>query len=234
MLDAIDREYWSQGRAVIGVDEVGRGALAGSVAAGAVFLRSDPGIEGIDDSKKLSPKKRENLAPQIEEKTVWAVRFVDSRFIDEYGIQESTFQAMRQAVDALKMRVPVQELESAIVLVDGTMVIPTLEVFLAAEQRAVVNGDEKSLAIAAASIVAKVSRDGLMTDFYDKQWPVYGFRDHKGYGTEEHLRALKEHGPCPVHRRSFAPLRTKEEKKEEDVKSFGFKPVWTAEDLKPR
>jgi ribonuclease HII len=179
---------------VAGVDEAGRGPLAGPVVAAAVIL--DPGrpIRGLADSKVLSPDRREVLAERIRERAIaWSTGQADVGEIDTINILHATMLAMSRAVAALKV-LP----EEA--LVDGNR-CPTLE----CRVRAIVKGDRDVKAISAASIIAKTTRDAMLREF-DKLYPVYGFAQHKGYCTPEHLAALDRHGPCPLHRRSFAPV----------------------------
>lgn len=178
-------------RLICGIDEAGRGPLAGPVAAAAVILPNDCMIEGLDDSKKLTEKKREALYDVIcREAVAYAVAMVDHQTIDEINILEATFVAMRQAVEQL----PVQPDFS---LVDGNrskgLPIPFA---------CVVGGDAISPSIAAASVLAKVTRDRYMVEM-DEKYPVYGFARHKGYGSKAHYEALLEHGPCPIHRKTF-------------------------------
>lgn len=179
---------------VAGIDEAGRGPLAGPVVAAAVIL--DPGrrIRGLADSKVLSPERREELALLIHERSVaWAIGSADVAEIDRLNILHATMLAMSRAVAAL----PVAPEEA---LVDGNR-CPTL----ACRVRAIVKGDRDVKAISAASILAKTTRDAMLRDL-DRRYPGYGFAQHKGYGTPEHLAALERHGPCPEHRRSFAPV----------------------------
>lgn len=183
-------------RRVAGVDEAGRGPLAGPVAVAAVILDPARPIEGLDDSKKLSAARRDALFDEIREHALaWHVCLVSAAEIDRINILQATFEGMRRCV---------AELQPAPVLVriDGHQVPPGLG--LAAE--ALVGGDGLDAAIGAASILAKVARDRWM-DALDLQHPGYGFARHKGYPTREHLEALQRLGPCPEHRRSFAPLR---------------------------
>ena len=184
---------------VAGVDEAGRGPLAGPVVAAAVVL--DPGghWDGLDDSKKVAPERREELYARVlceARAFAWAV--VGPRTIDRVNIRRASLEAMRRAV----CRLP---LTPTLVLVDGDALVPQL----ALPQQAVVGGDARLLSIAAASIVAKVVRDRIMTSL-DTVWPGYGFARHKGYGTPEHLAALERLGPCPLHRYSFAPVAVQE------------------------
>ena len=185
-----EREY--DGCSLIcGVDEAGRGPLAGPVAAGAVILPKDCTILYLNDSKKLSEKRREELFLEIREKAVsYSVGIVGPERIDEINILQATYEAMRQAVSGLGV---VPDL-----LLNDAVTIPELAI----PQIPIIKGDAKSVSIAAASILAKVTRDHLMEE-YDRQFPQYGFAKHKGYGTAAHVAAIREFGPCPIHRRSF-------------------------------
>ncbi|WCJ60134.1 ribonuclease HII [Fontisphaera persica] len=185
-----------------GVDEAGRGALAGPVVAAAVILPEawiregmPAALKGLNDSKQLSPAQRERYFALLTETpgVLHAVALVEAELVDQLNILKATHLAMRRAVESLQP--PPDH-----VLVDGRPV-PVL----GPQQTALVKGDSLSYSIAAASIVAKVTRDHLMNEL-DPQFPQYGFAVHKGYGTAQHLQALAEHGPCPLHRRSFAPL----------------------------
>ena len=185
-----EREYDSEGL-IAGVDEAGRGPLAGPVVAAAVILHPGAEILGINDSKKLSEKKRETLYPEILDKAMaLGIGIVSAARIDEINILQATYEAMRKAVEGLCF-------SPDLLLVDA-VTIPGLAV----KQVPIIKGDAKSLSIGAASIVAKVTRDRLMREL-DAIYPQYGFEGHKGYGTAAHIAALKEFGPCPVHRRSF-------------------------------
>lgn len=176
---------------ICGVDEAGRGPLAGPVAAGAVILSQGCEILYLNDSKKLSEKKREKLYLEIEEKAIsFAVGLVGPERIDEINILQATYEAMRMAVWRLK-HVPG-------VLLNDAVTIPGLSVL----QVPIIKGDALSVSIAAASIMAKVARDRMMVQ-YDKLFPEYGFAKHKGYGTAAHVAAIREFGPCPIHRMSF-------------------------------
>lgn len=185
-------ELWEGGAELVaGVDEAGRGPLAGPVVAAAVVLPRELSIEGIDDSKKLSGAKREEFFDLISgEAVAVGVGSVSEKVIDEINILNATHRAMREALDALEVR-------PSHVLVDGNAV-PSLEI----PQTALNQGDRRSTAIAAASIVAKVTRDRLLIEM-DARYPGYGFAKHKGYGTPEHISALMRLGPCEIHRRSF-------------------------------
>ncbi len=179
---------------IAGVDEAGRGPLAGPVFAAAVILDPDRPIAGLRDSKTLSARRRESLADAIRRDALaWAIASADVAEIDTLNILQATMLAMRRAVAALSI-------EPAEVLVDGTH-CPKVRFAV----RAIVKGDRDVAAISAASILAKTARDALLCEL-DLQYPHYGFAQHKGYGTAEHLVALLLHGPCPVHRRSFAPV----------------------------
>lgn len=177
---------------ICGVDEAGRGPLAGPVCAAAVILPDECEIEGLNDSKKLSEKKREELFPIIKEKAIaYAIAFGTVEEIEEVNILEATYIAMNRAIDSLKTR-------ADYALIDGNRVPKGIKI----PCETVVKGDSKSLSVAAASVLAKVTRDRLMLD-YDKEYPEYKFAAHKGYGTKAHYEAIKEHGVCPIHRLSF-------------------------------
>ena len=178
-------------RFICGVDEAGRGPLAGPVFAAAVIMDREIIIEGVRDSKKLTPKKREKLFEEIiKESIAYSVAMVDSKVIDEININNATFLAMKNAIENLKI-------EPDIVLVDGYK-IPNLGF----NQRAIIKGDRKSYSIACASILAKVSRDRYIVEISSK-YPLYKFEKHKGYGTKEHIEILQKYGPCEIHRISF-------------------------------
>ena len=185
---------------VAGVDEAGRGPLAGPVVAAAVILPDDAELpEGVNDSKKLTAAVRKKLLKEIKENEAirWSVGIVDAAKIDEVNILNATHLAMKIAVEGLQPDVDY-------CLVDGLPVHG-----LPVEHRAIVKGDSRSYSIAAASIIAKETRDDMMAE-YDEAYPGYGFAKHKGYGTKAHIEALKELGPCEIHRRSFAPVREAE------------------------
>ena len=186
-------------RYIVGVDEVGRGPLAGPVVCAAVVMPLDEAelIVGVDDSKKLSAKKREELAKLIKEKAIaYTMVEVSEKMIDEINILEATKLGMKQAIETLVLPEELQA-KPEIVLTDGNM---TLDVAL--PQHSVVHGDALSYSIGAASIIAKVYRDGLMDEFA-KLYPHYGFEQNKGYGTAAHIKGIKEYGLCPIHRRTF-------------------------------
>lgn len=180
---------------VCGVDEAGRGPLAGPVFAAAVILDPRRPIEGLRDSKKLSEAKRDQLAPLIREHAVaWAIAECSCEEIDSINILQATMLAMRRAVEALSTL-------PTIALIDGNR-CPEMSV----RAHAIVEGDDKVNAISAASILAKTARDAALVRLHDL-YPQYGFDQHKGYGTALHLERLRQHGPSPAHRRSFAPVR---------------------------
>ena len=180
---------------VCGVDEAGRGPLAGPVSAAAVILDPDHPIEGLADSKKLSARQRDQLVPVIHEHALaWAVAYADAEEIDRLNILQATLLAMRRAVQAL-------HIQPQRVLVDGLYCPQT-----GIPSRAIVKGDSKVAAISAASILAKTARDALMLQLHE-QYPLYGFAGHKGYPTAAHLAALRAHGVSDVHRKSFRPVR---------------------------
>lgn len=180
---------------ICGVDEAGRGPLAGPVSAAAVILDPARPIEGLNDSKKLSERKRDLLAPVIRERALaWSVAWAEVNEIDSLNILQATLLAMKRAVLAL----PIQPHQ---VLVDGLYSPQT-----GIPSEAIVKGDSKVAAISAASILAKTARDELMLQLHE-QYPHYGFAEHKGYPTASHLAALREHGVSDVHRRSFRPVR---------------------------
>ena len=206
----IEKKLWQKGFIfTAGLDEVGRGPLAGPVCAAAVLINSKfetlnskqtqnskLKIQDIRDSKKLSAKKREEwyefltTCPGIK----WGVALVSEKIIDQINILEATKLAMKRAIEALKI-------EPNYLLIDGNFLLEDLNI----SQKAITRGDEKVFSCAAASIIAKVTRDRLM-EKYDKKYPEYGFAKHKGYGTKEHMLAIKKYGACPIHRLSFAPL----------------------------
>lgn len=190
-MSVYEEEAYEQGYTwVAGLDEAGRGPLAGPVAAAAVILDPDKPIYGVNDSKQLSPKRRAELKLEIEEKAIAVgVGLVDAQTIDEINILEATKLAMKKALEALKVK-------PQLLLIDAL----TLPVDL--PQRGIIKGDALSVSIAAASIIAKETRDALLLD-YDAKYPEYGFASHKGYGTKAHVQAIKEHGPLSIHRRSF-------------------------------
>lgn len=188
----IEDELFSRGIGVIcGVDEAGRGPLAGPVCAAAVILPPHLELPGLNDSKKLSDKKRRELFPLIQEQAIaYGIAFADHQEIDEMNILQATYLAMQRAIDQL-------EGKADLALIDGNRAkdfgLPV---------QTVVKGDSRSASIAAASILAKVTRDDYMLEMA-KQYPEYGFEIHKGYGTKAHYEALRTHGACPIHRKTF-------------------------------
>ncbi len=193
----IEREVRARGfRSVAGVDEVGRGALFGPVFAAAVILSQDRPIRGLNDSKQLDAERREVLAERIRERAVaWAVAAVDAATIDRVNIYQASRLAMKLAVEKLQ---PVADF----------LLIDALYLDVPIAQRALIHGDARCQAIAAASIVAKVARDACMCE-WDAVFPHYGLARHKGYSTPEHSDALSSHGPSPLHRLSFEPVRSR-------------------------
>lgn len=176
---------------ICGIDEAGRGPLAGPVVAGAVILPVHCEILFLNDSKKVSEKRREALYEEVAEKAVsYGVGIVNPGRIDEINILQATYEAMRQALSELEIKPDI--------LLNDAVRIPDVDV----EQIPIVKGDARSVSIAAASIMAKVTRDHMMIE-YDKLYPQYGFAKHKGYGTPAHIAALKKYGPCPIHRKTF-------------------------------
>ncbi len=189
-LCAYEKEYAAY-RLICGIDEAGRGSLAGPVAAGAVILPKGCRIMHINDSKKLSPGRREELYDIIMEQAVAVgTGLVSEQVIDEENILNATYRAMKMAVGNLNVK-------PDLLLIDAVK-IPEISI----KQVPIIKGDAKSQSIAAASIIAKVTRDRLM-ERYDQLYPGYGFAQHKGYGTAAHIRAIRELGPCPIHRRTF-------------------------------
>ncbi len=189
----IEKAFRAKGYSfVCGVDEAGRGPLAGPVCAAAVVFDGETVIEGINDSKKLSEKKREALFDVIKEKALaYGIAFASVEEIEEYNILEATYLAMNRAIEQLGDKVD-------FALIDGNRLPKNIKV----DCETVVKGDAKSTSIAAASILAKVTRDRLLLE-YDEKYPQYGFKKHKGYGTAEHMQAIKKHGISEVHRPSF-------------------------------
>ncbi|MCR4650850.1 MAG: ribonuclease HII [Lachnospiraceae bacterium] len=189
-ISAYEREYASVGL-ICGIDEVGRGPLAGPVVAGAVILPKDCDILYINDSKKLSERKREELYDIIMEKAVaTGLGYSSPEVIDEINILQATYRAMREAIANLGVKPDI--------LLNDAVTIPEVDI----RQVPIIKGDAKSISIGAASIIAKVTRDRLMVK-YGEIYPQYDLASNKGYGTAAHIAALKEYGPCPIHRRSF-------------------------------
>ena len=187
---SFEREYGDH-QAICGIDEVGRGPFAGPVVAAAVILPKDCDILYLNDSKKLSEKKRELLYDEIYEKAVAiGIGMSSEEVIDEINILQATYEAMRQAVSRLSVQPQL--------LLNDAVTIPEIQI----PQVPIIKGDAKSVSIAAASIVAKVTRDRMMEE-YDKVLPEYGFASNKGYGSAAHIEALKKYGPSPIHRKTF-------------------------------
>lgn len=181
---------------IAGVDEVGRGPLAGPVAAAAVILPREFCLAGVNDSKALSEKKRQSLVGKIKQEALaWSVAVISPGYIDQVNILNATREAMRMAIKALR---PVPDF----LLIDAVK-IPDITI----NQLPIIKGDALSISIACASIIAKVERDEMMK-VYDSLYPNYGFARHKGYATREHMLALQQYGPCPIHRRSFEPIKS--------------------------
>ena len=200
-----EQNIFNQGyKSIGGLDEAGRGPLAGPVVAACVvilpkFCYADiefSDLRMINDSKKLSAKKREELFKAIQESSLEVgIGICDHETIDRINIFQASFLAMKKALSALKKK-------PDFIVLDGKFLIPNVSY----KQKAIIHGDQKIFSIAAASIVAKVTRDRIMLEFHER-FPEYGFNKHKGYGTRLHLERLKKYGPCPIHRKSFAPVR---------------------------
>lgn len=192
-LKKIEEEIYSEGNELIcGIDEAGRGPLAGPVVVAAVVMPKDSMIEGVNDSKKISEKKRELLYEKIiEEAITYGVGIIDQKEIDKINILNATKEGLTMAVSELDPK-------PNFIIVDALNKINTLGI----PYKSIVKGDAKCYSIAAASIIAKVTRDRIMRQ-WDEVYPQYGFGKHKGYGTAEHIKAIKEHGICPLHRMSF-------------------------------
>ena len=177
---------------ICGIDEAGRGPLAGPVVVGAVILPENSFIEGVNDSKKVSEKKREKLYDEITSEAIaWGVGIVDQNEIDEINILNATKKAVTMAISSLKVK-------PDLILVDALTNIDTCGI----PYKSIIKGDAKEYSIAAASIIAKVTRDRIMRQ-WDEVFPEYGFKGHKGYGTKKHIEAIKEYGPCMLHRKTF-------------------------------
>lgn len=189
----IDEEFFKKGvKYVAGIDEAGRGPLAGPVVVACVIMPEDSMIEGVNDSKKISEKKREALYEKIKEEAIsYGVGIVNQDEIDELNILRATKKALTMALKEM-------ETKPNVILVDALTGIDTLGI----PYKSIIKGDANSYSIAAASIIAKVTRDRIMRE-WDKVYPEYGFAGHKGYGTAKHIAAIKEYGLCPLHRRTF-------------------------------
>ena len=177
---------------IAGIDEAGRGPLAGPVVVGVVILPKDSMIEGVNDSKKVSEKKREKIYEEITKNAIsWSVGIADQNEIDDINILQATKLALKRAIEGL-------EIKPDLILVDALTNIDTHGI----PYKSIIKGDAKEYSIAAASIIAKVTRDRMMYE-YDKIYPEYGFAGHKGYGTAKHIAAIKQNGPCILHRKTF-------------------------------
>ena len=180
---------------IAGVDEAGRGPLAGPVVAACAVIPLDYPFYYLNDSKKMSEKRREALFEVLQKEAIaFGIGIVSPERIDEINILQATYEAMREALKDMERRFSL----SPNILLNDAVTIPGIPI----PQKAIVHGDAKSLSIAAASVLAKVTRDHIMLE-YDEQYPKYGFKQHKGYGTKVHREAILTHGPCPIHRRSF-------------------------------
>ena len=193
VLKEIENEWHQKGKKLVcGIDEAGRGPLAGPVVVAAVIMPEDSFIEGVNDSKKISEKKREKLYEEITQSAIaWGVGIIDQNEIDDINILNATKKGLTTALMELKEK-------PDIILVDALTKIDTLGI----QYESIIKGDAKSYSIAAASIIAKVTRYRIMRQ-WDEIYPQYGFEKHKGYGTKMHIEAIKEYGLCPLHRRSF-------------------------------
>ena len=179
---------------IAGLDEAGRGALFGPVVAAAVILNPKRRIVGLDDSKKLVAERRGELAPRIREHALaWSVAEIDAQRIDAWNIYQASRQAMTAALDQLS-------------ILPDYLLLDAIKLDVLIEQKSLIHGDARSVSIAAASILAKTHRDARMQE-WDAVYPQYGLAQHKGYATADHLEALRQHGPSPLHRHSFAPVR---------------------------
>lgn len=192
-LKKIENDFHKKGiQYIAGIDEAGRGPLAGPVVVGVVIMKPDSFIEGINDSKKISEKKRELLYEKIISEAIdWSVGIIDQKEIDQINILNATKKALTMAIQNLSIK-PDQ------IIVDALENINTLKI----PYTSVIKGDAKIYSVSVASIIAKVTRDRIMRE-YDTVYPQYGFAGHKGYGTAKHIQAIKEYGPCPLHRRTF-------------------------------
>ena len=201
LLKEEENKLYDQGiEYICGIDEAGRGPLAGPVVVGAVIMPKDSFIEGVNDSKKISEKKREKIFEQIKEEAIaYSVGIVDKDLIDEMNILNATKLGVKIALEGLKQKPDV-------IMVDALTGLETNGV----PYISVIKGDAKNYSIAAASIIAKVTRDKIMEE-WDSVYPAYGFARHKGYGTAEHIRVIKEQGPCTIHRRTFIKNFVQEE-----------------------
>lgn len=192
-LKKIDKEFFEKGvKYIAGIDEAGRGPLAGPVVVACVILPENSMIEGVNDSKKVSESKREKLYDLITQEAIsYGIGIIYQEEIDEINILQATKKAVTKAIKQMKIK-------PNIIMVDALNGIDTMGI----PYKSIIKGDAKCYSIAAASIIAKVTRDRIMRE-WDKVYPEYGFASHKGYGTAKHIAAIKEFGPCPIHRRSF-------------------------------
>ncbi|MFA5840476.1 MAG: ribonuclease HII [Candidatus Margulisiibacteriota bacterium] len=192
----LEKSLWKNGfECIAGVDEVGRGPLAGPIVAAAVIFSPKTKINGLNDSKKITSNMREKLYFEIKEKALAVgIALLDHKMIDKLNIGKANRLVLKMAVEALSVF-------PQYLLIDGKRT----KIDLPTPQLSIIKGDGKSASIAAASIIAKVTRDRMMEEFHQK-YPAYGFDRHKGYGTKEHFKMLQKHGPCPIHRRSFYPV----------------------------
>ena len=189
-------KHWNKNKTVAGVDEAGRGPLAGPVVVAAVILNPEIEIEGLNDSKKISEKKREELFEIIRETAIdWNVQIISAKKIDEINILQATFLGMEKAVENL-------EVKPEVCLIDGNQLPEKLK----HSAQAIIKGDSKFASIAAASILAKVTRDRIMRELHEK-FPMYNFKKNKGYPTREHLKAISRYGIISQHRKSYRPVR---------------------------
>ena len=189
-------KHWNKNKTVAGVDEAGRGPLAGPVVVAAVILNPEIEIEGLNDSKKISEKKREELFEIIKKTAIdWNVQIIPAKKIDEINILQATFLGMEKAVENL-------EIKPEICLIDGNQIPEKLKHCA----KAIIKGDSRFASIAAASILAKVTRDRIMKKLHEK-FPVYNFKKNKGYPTREHLKAISKYGIISAHRKSYRPVR---------------------------
>lgn len=198
-LKEIEKEWYKKGtKKICGIDEAGRGPLAGPVVVAAVIMPEDSMIEGVNDSKKVSEEKREKLYDEITQNAIaWGVGIIDQKEIDEINILNATKKGLTQALTELSEK-------PDIILVDALTGIDTLGI----PYQSIIKGDAKSYSIAAASIIAKVTRDRIMRQ-WDEIYPEYGFGKHKGYGTKVHIEAIRNNGICPLHRKTFVKNFTK-------------------------
>ncbi len=200
-----EKRLWKKGyKYIAGIDEAGRGPLAGPVVSAAVLILEKDfaevkKIKSVRDSKKLTEKKREEIFPLLTDnlKLKWGRGIVSEKVIDRINILEATKLSMIKAIKDLEKR---NKIKVDYIILDGKM---KLDVKM--EQESIVKADDKVFSVSAASIIAKVTRDGIMRE-YDKKYPQYDFKKHKGYGTKEHLKSIKKNGPCPIHRKTFAPI----------------------------